>query len=146
MAGSQPSTWAALVWGVRASLRTYVQDVGGEVVVKEPATASGNGLFEFPFEAFEDGVARYMGSVEFSAHHGLINLVVRDPWIHWMGERVRLSVEGSAATNSEGARLFLADLDVAGKSEGAAARLASEAGVAFDFRYPAGTALDHVMF
>ena len=149
---------AELAWGVRSSFRSYVEEAGGSIVVSAPATVRGN---EFIFPAEPDTAAeppgeplRFTGQVRFSAHRGALHLVIRDPWIHNEGDRLRLSVAGSASTGGEGGRLFMADLTGGPQAEingvvvrsAVSASLATEGLAAFNFTYVAGEQLAPLTF
>ncbi|MFI6062228.1 HtaA domain-containing protein [Streptomyces sp. NPDC051286] len=127
-----------LVWGVLDSFVTYVRAVGGHVTVAPPAVETADGCFRFPLLSVDDGQARFAGGVRFEAHAGALALDISEPWLSSNGT---LSVRGTHAMNSEGRRLPFAVVHPDNSAE-----LTPEAIVAFDFRYPAGTALAPVDF
>ncbi len=89
------------------------------------------------------GVAKFGGGVRFVAHGGALTLEIEEPWITAAegAERATLSVRGTRATNSEGGRLAFADIHSDNSTT-----LTAAATVAFDFRYPTGTALAPIGF
>jgi hypothetical protein len=151
---------ASLVWGVKSSFLDYVTGVGGSIEVTAPATEAGTG-YRFPLTASPGGgdagsgdPLMYAGAVQFSAHQGLMRLVVTDPWIHRTGGAMRLSIASGPAAGSVGGRLFLADLaDTEPRRNGqlliwpdVPASLAPAGAAAFDFHYPPGAELAAVTF
>ncbi|MDT3446633.1 MULTISPECIES: HtaA domain-containing protein [unclassified Pseudofrankia] len=142
-----PST---LRWDVKASFRSYVESAGGAVHVHEHATESAEG-FCFPLRSAvseTDGghLLQYSGSVHFRAHGGLLDVLVDTPWLHLTGPTARLSIRGTEATRTAGARLMLAEIEPGGPGliSGAASSrvvLTDQGAVLFDFRYPGGTEL-----
>ncbi|WP_350351674.1 HtaA domain-containing protein [Microbacterium sp. A8/3-1] len=77
-----------LGWGVKASLRHYVEDSSsGHIESRDGAERDGRSVFWFPsVDAVDDAdsridVLRFAGSVEFVGHHGMLSLPIRDPWL-----------------------------------------------------------------
>jgi hypothetical protein len=96
----------------------------------------------------------FCGTVSFTAHQGLLRLVVADPWIHFSGRRGQLSIGAGAAGQAAGGRIVVADLALPEATRcgellswaAAGARLAEDGAMAFDFSYPPGTELSPVSF
>lgn len=132
-----------LVWGVLGSFVDYVRAVEGSVSVIAPATPTADGRFRFPLMTAKGGVAKFDGGVRFVAHGGSLTLEIEELWVTTVvGEQgATLSVRGTRATNSEGARLAFADV----RSDNSTA-LTAAAAVAFDFRYAIGTTLAPIEF
>lgn len=153
--GRDPALGAApsLVWEVKKSFRDYVTGVGGIIETATPASVSGEG-YRFPRGAAPaaprgaGSVLTFCGTVTFSAHQGLMRLVVADPQVHLRGRYGQLSIAGG-----EG-RIVIADLEITGAARhgnllywaAASARLADDGAAAFDFHYPPGTELSPVSF
>ena len=131
-----------LVWGVLDSFVDYVRAVEGRVIVIAPAMPTADGRFRFPLIAADCGLAKFGGGVRFVAHGGALTLEIEEPWVTASEEEpTTLSVRGTRATNSEGGRLDFAEVQSDNST-----RLTEQATVAFDFRYPTGTALAPVDF
>lgn len=138
-AAGSPGGQDDLVWGVLDSFVHYVRGIKGLVTVISPATATADGRFRFPLQTVDGAVAKFGGAVRFVAHGGALTLEIREPWVAATSaprpDRT-LSVRGTRATNSEGGRLAFAHVHPDNSTT-----LTEEAVVAFDFRYPTGTAL-----
>jgi hypothetical protein len=145
---------ASLRWEIKDSFRNYVIGVGGTIDVAAPASAGETG-YEFPRSAASASTAAagsvlmFRGTVTFTAHHGLLRLVVADPWIHFGGRYGQLSIAAAA-----GSRNIVADLEIPEATKdgetlwwaGVGARLTRDGTAAFDFNYPPGTELSAVCF
>jgi hypothetical protein len=132
-----------LVWGVLGSFVDYVRTMEGQVTLIAPATPTADGRFRFPLVSADGGAAKFGGGVRFVAHGGALTLEIDEPWVT-AGEGAQqqtLSVRGTRATNSEGARLTFADIHADNS-----ATLTPAATVAFDFRYGTGTSLAPIEF
>jgi hypothetical protein len=151
---------ASLCWGVKSSFRDYVLGVGGTIEVTAPAAEDGT-AYRFPLGGGPGGrnagsgdPLKFTGSVRFSAHQGLMRLVVTEPWIHRTDGAMRLSIAGGPAARSVGDRLLLADLVATEPHRSGQlliwsdvpACLASEGAAAFDFHYRPGAELAAVTF
>ena len=152
----------SLRWEIKSSFREYVIGTGGTIAVAAPASVA-DACYRFPRSAdpaaasapaAADSVLRFCGTVSFTAHHGLLRLVVADPWIHFGGRHGQLSIGAAAAGQAAGSRIILADLEIPDATRcgallcwaEAAARLATDGTAAFDFNYPPGTELSPVSF
>ncbi|GLI28589.1 hypothetical protein ARHIZOSPH14_28310 [Agromyces rhizosphaerae] len=120
----------ALVWGVKSSFVEYVEALG-EVEVIAPAARDGDGRFRFPAVGAGGG---YAGAVAFRAHHGAMDVVLRDPRLDGRGLSMEVDDHGHPQS-----RMVIAHVD----EERAA--LAASGAVIFDFRYPPGTELAPVL-
>ncbi|MEV5763661.1 HtaA domain-containing protein [Micromonospora sp. NPDC052213] len=136
------------------SFVNYVRAVDGSVTVIAPSTATVDGRFRFPILTVDGDTATFGGGARLVAHGGALTLEIEEPWVaatpalrHAVAvladipgySRTRaLSVLGTRATNSDGGRLVFADVFSDTPAPGAV--------VAFDFRYPYGTALAAVDF
>jgi hypothetical protein len=150
---------ASLRWEIKDSFRNYVIGVGGTIEVTTPASVADT-YYEFPRSATSASAAAagsvlmFRGAVSFTAHHGLLRLVVADPWIHFGGRYGQLSIGAAAAADVVGSRIIVADLEIpeaAKRGEilcwtGAGTRLAKDGAAAFDFNYPPGTELSPISF
>lgn len=149
-----------LSWGVKASLRNYVLGVGGTIDVIPPAEAIGSDL-TFPLVAGneDDNVLRFQGAVRFSAHQGVLDILIKDPWLHRERGSTTLSVSGLETPSgvrlphpSPISRLVIAELVPSEPTRmgdilqwmPTPARLTAEGCVLFGSFYPARTDLDPV--
>jgi hypothetical protein len=147
---------ASLCWEIKSSFRDYVIGVGGTIGVTAPAAEDGS-AYRFPSadgpggsNAASGDLLKFMGTVRFSAHQGLLRLVVTEPWIHRISGAMRLSIAGGPAAD----RLFLADLEATEARRSGRlliwsdvpARLAPEGTAAFDFHYRPAAELAAVTF
>jgi hypothetical protein len=119
-----------MTWGVKASLRSYLSETGGEIRVSDGATLVG-GVIQFPAMAGRPGAFR--GTVHFLAHGGMLDWAFSDPQID---ESARLTV-----TDLRGKRFTLA---LAANIE--SPTLTPEGSVFFEGMYPLGALLDPIVF
>ena len=144
---------ATLTWGVKQSFRGYVEAAGGTVAVGGGATRTPDGAFEFPQgpqstlarggDGRLGGTGRFEGQVSFTAHGGMLNVVLTDPWVEASEPGLVLTVAAGAA------RVVFARLDAGGvTTEGDATMIPAAITLDGMFilgdHYPPGTALDPV--
>ncbi|WP_349428877.1 HtaA domain-containing protein [Microbacterium sp. LWS13-1.2] len=133
---------ALLVWGVKASFRSYVAGVGGEITCSDGAIELPEG-FGFPIRGVEaDGTLAAAGSVVIRAHGGLLNVELRDPRLARTPGGDELSIVGAA-------RRVIVATAAAGDPAATvspALELHPDAVALFDGTYPPGTELDPVHF
>ncbi len=77
-----------LVWGVKASFRSYVEAAEGTITLSDGATRADDGTFIFIAEPGGDlviapdgtatGAMRFQGSVMFEAHGGMLKSTIRE--------------------------------------------------------------------
>ena len=77
-----------LVWGVKASFRSYVEAAEGTITLGDGATRADDGTFIFIAEPGGDlviapdgtatGAMRFQGSVMFEAHGGMLKSTIRE--------------------------------------------------------------------
>lgn len=142
---------ATLSWGVKQSFRSYVDAAGGTVATGGGAERTPDGGFAFPEgpqstlamgpDGRLQGTGRFQGEVSFSAHGGMLSVVLVDPWIEATEAGLILSVADSAAR-----RLPFATLDAAAMTtEGdLPAAITLDGMFLLGDHYPPGTALDAV--
>ena len=109
---------ATLSWGVKQSFRGYVEAAGGTVATTRGAERAPDGGFLFPegpgstlaqgADGRLRGAGRFQGEVSFSAHGGMLSVVLVDPWIEASEAGLILSVADSPAATR---RLPFAKLD-----------------------------------
>ncbi|MGH6964242.1 MAG: HtaA domain-containing protein [Phenylobacterium sp.] len=144
---------ATLSWGVKQSFRSYVDAAGGTVAVAGGAERAPDGGFLFPHapkstlardaDGRLTGTGRFEGQVSFSAHGGMLNVVLTDPWVEATEGGLVLTVAASATRRSA-----FAKLDAAAMTTEADGALVIPAAITLDGmfilgdHYPPGTALD----
>lgn len=148
-----------LRWGVKASFREYV----GEIEGSSQGMLPGPGRFERGLFVFdpdpsatlwvdsEPRVLAYAGAAQFTAYSGLMDVVIRDPWVEFDDAGARLTIADPAAP---AARLHLANLKPAEPQRvrdvfrwgQVSARLAIGGMRVFDGVYAPGSELDPVEF
>lgn len=94
-----------LVWGLKSSFLEYL----GRMPDSQWVLAGGAGTTptgEFYFELADDsgfargsglGTLKFRGSVRFSAHHGMLFVMITDPWMEFGADGIVLSVEDPAS-------------------------------------------------
>ncbi|MCU1524949.1 MAG: hypothetical protein JWO18_1843 [Microbacteriaceae bacterium] len=146
-------------WGVKASFREYVGEIEGSSQGMLPGAGRlDGGTFVFdPDPAatrwVDSGprVLAYAGAAQFTAYAGLMNVVIRDPWVEFDDAGTRLTIVDPAAP---ALRLHLANLKpgephrVGGvvRWNQVSARLAIGGMRVFDGVYGPGSELDSVDF
>lgn len=146
-----------LHWGVKESFRRYVEGSGGAVAVSGSASRAENGEIVFPAIGANDletgaagawqGQAQFSGAVSFSAHGGMLNVLIVDP-------AIAITPAGAVLTvaEAEGAarRIEFARLDIGAATHNAEgdliipARLTMDGAYALGDHYPATTQIDSV--
>lgn len=103
-----------LEWGVKQSLRAYVEGSGGAIAAEAGAARTDDG--GFAFEAADDsdlalsggalsGTGRFRGRVAFQAHGGLLSVTLADPWIEPAGDGWVLSIAETPSRRTAIAKL-----------------------------------------
>lgn len=92
-----PEAWGSLSWAVKTSFVRYVRTVAaGRCETVDGATESAAGIFEFPLiEVSEDSGGRVLsfgGGVLFSAHHGFLDVDLRELELTLAPERTELRI------------------------------------------------------
>ena len=151
---------ATLSWGVKQSFRGYVEAAGGTVATTRGAERAPDGGFLFPEGPLSTlaqgadgrlrGAGRFQGEVSFSAHGGMLSVVLVDPWIEASEAGLILTVADSPAATR---RLPFAKLDADAMTTDAPTTdggLVLPAAITLDGmfllgdHYPPGTVLDPV--
>ena len=117
----------SLTWGVKASLRSYILQTGGEITVYDGAELRG-GVIRFP--AVPDQPGAFRGTVHFVAHGGMLNWRISDP---------QLDIQSGLLTvaDSHSRRFAIAEI-----VDRASPRLTSDGATFFEGLYQAGAVLD----
>ncbi len=146
----------SLVWGVKASFRSYVTGpiAGGAITTSGTGTSIAGYVFPQAGAASISGglgTVAYSGSVRFSGHGGALDLRLSDPQV-----RIESATSGTLLVRVNGGeRIGFAALalgsgstltDGSVKYTNAAATLTPAGADAFESFYGAGTALDPVTF
>ncbi len=152
-----PQTAGSLVWGVKASWRSYITGIAaGSITVTGGASGVGGG-YSFPqssaaLDASGLGTAAYRGGVTFRGHDGALDVRLADPIV-----RVTSATSGVLSVVTYDGRVDFATLALGSGSRqvdgtgailysGVPATLTAAGAGAFDGQYPAGTALDSIAF
>lgn len=141
-----------LGWGVKESLRAYVEGSGGTIDADAGAARTGDGGFAFEAEDGSDlvlgdgapadgalsGTGRFRGRVAFKAHGGMLSVTLTDPWVEAAADGWVLSIAETATRRTPIARL--------GALEGGAMTAVTtlDGMMILGDHYPPGTALDPV--
>ena len=147
----------ALLWGVRATFVRYVaRQPGASASVGGGAASTSDNRFVFPSfsaDASADSTAattmEFAGSVQFTAHGGILDLLLADPWLEENRRTLRLSFATRGA-NGQLSRTAVAELieKPAGRhDEGRRhweAKLTQQGSAVFGGMYSPGESLDPV--
>lgn len=147
----------ALRWGVKQSFRGYVAMMGGVTEVSGGAELAADGGFTFQVAPGSDlalgadgkfvGQGRFLGSVRFEAHGGMLKVFLADPALEIDATGAMLTVADSADRTR---RVAVAQLDLAAmtRSDNGEAviptTLTMEGCQLLGDHYPPGTVLDPV--
>lgn len=150
-----------LEWPIKRSLVDYVRGMAEGTCVCEGGVAELRpGVFRFPLDSGNDfderratGTLRFQGSLHFRGHHGLLSVVITDPWLECTAEGTRLSIVDPARLPDRTRRKVFATLEIVGLTadeEGRKAlhwsdsgpRLTDWGAMLFHDAYPEGTKLD----
>ena len=149
-----------MVWGVRASFFGYVQRMPGTRI----QTGYGAGRIptgEFFFSLEDDssfdrnaltGVLKFQGLVQVTAHGGMLNVQLINPWLTVADEGAVLSVIDRRQPAESDARVDLVTVSLPTPTSDGETLMWAEAGTAltaaalpiFNEQYPAGDAFDPV--
>lgn len=145
-----------LRWAVKASFLDYVRANGGSIDL-EGGASEADGEFVFPrgvdgLQIDGDrprGSAKFVGGVRFTAHGGMLDVVIAEPRIEFRERDARL-----IANDVDGDEIEYAILEVGGPLErddvlewvAVTTRLSSDGADAFFGVYPAWIELDPVSF
>lgn len=157
MADQPLQSVASLHWGVKQSFRGYVAMMGGVTEVGGPAQIAPDGGFTFAVAPDSDlalgadggltGHGRFLGSVRFEAHGGMLKVFLADPALEIGAAGAMLTVADSA---DRPRRVAVAQLDLAAmtRSDNGEAviptTLTMEGCQLLGDHYPPGTVLDPV--
>ena len=144
----------ACLWGIKASFLGYVaKQHGAEVSIGGGTATTTTNEFLFPatvdMPAIGPDGMKFEGDVQFTAHGGMLNVVLADPWIQLDQNQTVLSVITGGYSGSTGTRTVIAELverepvDADG-SVTYNATLASTGVQVFDGVYAPGEPLDPV--
>lgn len=156
---ARPTKKGSLLWGVKASFRSYITGpiAQGAVTLSKGATTK-KGAYAFAQQGAGKAHGRtgYRGAIRFTGHHGLLDLTLSAPVVRIDSARkatLLLRVNG-------GERVAFATIDLraAERATGhatvsyanAPVRIAAAGSAAFSYQgstfYPVGTALDPISF
>ncbi|TQL55692.1 Htaa protein [Subtercola boreus] len=124
--GARPAQGARLEWAVKASFVAYVEALpDGKVETFGGAARAADGRFLFAAAGGTEGDLAFTGTLRFSGHHGVLDVLLSDPRIETVGglaaltiavgaERVHIATIGHLEAGTPGTGIH--------SSEGAAAR------------------------
>ena len=145
---------ASLGWGVKQSLRSYVEMNGGAFTAEDGASRGPDGAFAFEAATDSDlavdsgaptGTGRFRGRIGLQAHGGMLSITLIDPWIETDASGLVLSIAERPTR-----RTAIARLDLAAATTEPDGTLAIPTATTLDGmmilgdHYPPGTALDPV--
>lgn len=107
---------ATLGWGVKQSLRNYVEGSGGVITAQAGATRTADGAFAFTASPESDlalgagpptGMGRFEGEIRFQAHGGMLSVTLLAPGIEPTAEGLALTIAETPTRRTAIARLDL---------------------------------------
>lgn len=141
---------SVMKWGVKASFHRYVLTAGaGKVTATDGAALLEDGSFSFAgVDTSEADDLHFTGDLRFSAHHGMLFLMVHDPWLTKGDNGWELSVTDIGHWPLRTHRMVFATLSDPSPTDSgllySEVLLTEEASLDFGGNYPAGTALDPI--
>jgi hypothetical protein len=126
---------STLVWGVKASLLTYVRSMADGVVATDGGALEAPAGFVFPGEGL-----RFRGAITLSGHSGMMRVVLADPHL--------VETDGAwmlQLTDDAGVRVDFATVAGFDGVDGTGVALTSDGADLFFGPYEAGTPLDDLM-
>jgi len=154
---------ATMSWSIKKSFWDYVRDADGEVSTIGGARIRGAEV-EFPANPETDDddsslrddtshVVRYCGGVKFTAHYGMLTVIIQDPWVETTANGTLLTIHDG---ESEGTptRIVFATLypqDPIESDNFIAFRevptsLSPQGSALFSFNYQAGSELEPISY
>lgn len=133
---------AGLVWGVHAPFRQYIQRIpDGHLTVHHGAQMleSGETFFPLDTQATTPHELRFVGSLEFGGHNGMMAITVQQPWLQHDGEHWWLTIVDPF---EPGSRMPMVALDM--RDGDGTARLTETGTDLFMGNYNEGTVFDPV--
>jgi hypothetical protein len=106
-----PVSATAMHWGIKASFLRYVKNSGGRSAIVVPAGVVGE-AFTFPRAAggHTPGTVRFAGGVGFSAHGGMMTVILAEPAIEAAADGLWLTIADTANLTDESRRRGIARL------------------------------------
>ncbi|WP_284752143.1 HtaA domain-containing protein [Arthrobacter sp. efr-133-R2A-120] len=106
-----PASAGEMHWGVKASFLSYVKNSGGKTAIVLPASVTGE-AFTFPRRAGEypPGTVRFSGGVAFSAHGGMMTVILAEPAIETSSDGLWLTIADTGDITDESRRRRIARL------------------------------------
>lgn len=134
---------AGLAWGVHGPFREYIQRIpDGRLAVHDGAQMLASGETYFPLDA-QGATAhelRFVGSLEFGGHNGMMAVTVQQPWLQRDGEHWHLTIVDPF---EPGSRMPIVKIEMHDETEGTA-RLTEPGTDLFMGNYNEGTLFDPV--
>ena len=139
---------AGLRWAVRGSFLRYVSALpDGRCRVAAGATLVEGPAFSFPRVGDPDPgavdlVHRFTGTVEFTAHLGMLSLRIAEPWLDWSGDTPVITIAGPDQSRIRLATCLLASDPATRVWHGREVRLTQDGAELFGGSYAVGALLD----
>lgn len=145
-----------LIWGVKASFRSYVKSSEGSITFSDGVTVTDDGEFIFTaapggdFAVTADGRAtgsmRFNGSVTFEAHGGMLKSTLSELGVEASGEGILLTVLDAPMNKSRCTVAELGPVEMgAGEVVTFIAKITVDGMYQIADNYPPGTVLDPVI-
>ena len=145
-----------LIWGVKASFRSYVEAAGGSITLSDGATQTEDGTFIFMVEAGGDlaiaadgsatGSARFQGTVTFEAHGGMLKSTLTELGIEAAEDGLMLTVLDGPMNKGRCAVAELGSVDVStGEGMLISTQITVDGMYQIADNYPPGTELDPLL-
>lgn len=131
-----------LAWGIKASLLAYVRGMPDGRVVLDGVEERGACFIFAPdreADSVDPSVRHFAGSVGLLGHHGLMRVVIADPWLHPAGPGAELTI---ADPDAPGGRLLFARVERLEAGTAAGTTLTAQGADLFFGPYVEGTGLD----
>jgi hypothetical protein len=148
-------SFSKLTWGVKASFRSYVEAASGSITVSAGVTVTDEGTFTFPVEAGGDfsiapdgsasGAVRFLGSVTFEAHGGMLKSTLSELALEAGEDGLVLTVLDAPMNKNRCAVAELELLEVAGDVVTLGTKITVDGMYQIADNYPPGTELDPIM-
>jgi len=137
----RPERVAGLAWGVHGPFRDYVQRMpDGQMTARDGAEKLATGETFFPLDSVTSDELRFTGTLEFIGHHGMLAVVIQQPWLQRQGGQWHLTIVDPF---EPGARMPFVVVDFDDETTGTT-RLTEAGTDLFMGNYPENTLFDPV--
>ncbi len=143
-----------MIWGVKASFRSYVEAAGGSTTLSDGATRADDGTFVFEAvpggnltiapDGSASGAMRFAGTVTFDAHGGMLKVTLTELGLDAGDEGLVLTALDTQLNRDRCIIAKLGPVESAGDSLTVGAEITLDGMYQIADNYPPGTALDPV--